>query len=280
MKKFSSYTHWTTEFAAQGCFDDINQMAAFDEWQQWPSCKALDSLLPDEVTNNNNKLIQFVEQRPDQDYSAVDYETQIYDTGKVPTRSQSWHDIFGALVWSMFPLSKAKINELHVKDIRSHGAETRSKLRNALTLFDECGVVIVTKNQDVLEQLRNHQWDEAFWQNRELWHQKSEQGVAVYQFGHANYEMLTKPFVGLTGKWICVDASAEILSLPKNVQYRILDQKLNALLTEGLLSDNSKMSPLPLLGVPGWHTDNEDKAYYENTDYFRPKRQTNVNEKD
>lgn len=272
MKKFSSFTHWTTEFAEQGCFDDINHMTAFDEWQQWPSCAALDSLLPYDVMNNNDKAIQFVEQDPNKDYSAVDYETQIFDTGQVPTRKESWHDIFGALVWSMFPLSKAKINELHVKDIRSNGAQERSKLRNALTLFDECGVVIVTKNQQLLEQLRNHQWDEAFWQNRELWHQASSEGVAVYQFGHANYEMLTKPFVGLTGKWVVIDSSAEILGLPKNVQYRLIDQKLNALLDNGLLNDNSKMSPLPLLGVPKWHTDNEDRNYYNNTDYFRPKR--------
>lgn len=272
MKKFSSFTHWTTEFAEQGCFEDINLMAAFDEWSQWPSCAALDSLLPYEVTNNNGKTIQFVEQSPNQDYSAVDYETQIFDTGKVPTRNESWHDIFGALVWSMYPRSKAKINELHVIDIRSNGAQERSKLRNALTLFDECGVVIVTKNQALLEKLRNHEWEEVFLEHRDLWHQASEEGVAVYQFGHANYEMLTKPFVGLTGKWVAIDSSAEILGLPKNVQYRLIDEKLESLLSDGLLNDNSKMSPLPLLGVPGWHSDNEDKSYYTNTDYFRPKR--------
>lgn len=278
MKKFATFTYWTTEFANQGCFDDINLMAAFDEWERWPSCAALDSLLPYEVMNNNNKPIKFVEQKPNQDYSAVDYETQIFDTGNVPTRHESWHDIFGALVWSMFPLSKAKINELHVKDIRNTSknsdpsSEKRSSLRNALTLFDECGVVLVTKNKALLEQLRSHQWDEAFWQNRALWNVASEEGVAAYQFGHANYEMLTNPFVGLTGKWVVVDASAEILGLPKNVQYRMVDQKLCELIKNGLLADNTQMSPLPLLGVPGWHTDNEDRSYYTNTDYFRPKR--------
>ena len=154
MKKFATFTHWTTEFADQGCFEDINIMAAFDEWTQWPSCRGLDSLLPYEVENRNGKTIQFVEQQANKDYNAAEYETHIYETGQVPTRQESWHDVFGALVWSMFPKSKAVINELHYLDLKqqnelaqqSDAKPARSSLRNALTLFDECGVVLVTKN--------------------------------------------------------------------------------------------------------------------------------------
>ena len=271
MKKFSSYTHWTTEFAEQGCFNDINQLAAFDEWTQWPSCGALDSLLPYEVMNNNNKPIRFVEQASSKDYNAVEYETYIYETGKVPTRKQSWHDVFGALVWSLFPKTKALINELHYKDIKTSDAKSRSPLRNALTLFDECGVVLVTKNTQLLDALKNHQWHTAFIEMRDCWGQKSEEGVAAYQFGHANYEMLTKPFEGLTGKWLVIDSSAEILSLPKNVQYRLLDDRLAAKIAAGALNTNEHLLPLTLLGVPGWYDKNEQFAFYDNTDYFRPK---------
>ena len=32
------------------------------------------------------------------------------------------------------------------------------------------------------------------------------------------------------------------------------------------------LSPLPLLGVPGWTADNDNPTYYDNTDYFRPGR--------
>lgn len=272
MKKFVTFSHWTTEFAEQGCFEDINIMTAFDEWTKWPSCAALESLLPYEVENNNGKPIKFVDQHANKDYNAVEYETTIFETGQIPTRKESWHDVFGALIWSLFPKTKALINELHYRDIQQQDNSARSVLRNALTLFDECGVVLVTKNAKLLDALREHQWRLAFVEMRDLWQKPTEEGVAAFQFGHANYEMLTNPFIGLTGKWLVIDSSAEILGLPKNVQYRLLDDRLSAHIKSGALQDNSKLFPLPLLGVPSWYAQNEDFSFYENTDYFRPKR--------
>lgn len=272
MKKFETFTDWTTEFSEQGFYQHLNEMVAFDEWLAWPNCKALESLLPYDITNLNNKSIRFVEQKPDQDFSAVAYEEVIYETGNVPTRSESWHDLFGALIWCLFPQTKAKLNQLHYRDIQQFGKVERTKQRNALTLFDECGVVLVTKNMELVNALREHDWAKAFIELRALWFDKSEQGIVAYQFGHANYEMLTKPYIGLTGKWLWVDASAELSSLPLSTQYRLLDQKVTAKLMQGELEDNSNMYPLPLLGVPGWYDGNEDESFYENTDYFRPKR--------
>jgi len=34
-----------------------------------------------------------------------------------------------------------------------------------------------------------------------------------------------------------------------------------------------ELSPVPLLGVPGWAADNDCAVYYDNTRYFRPGRQ-------
>ena len=67
MKKFETFTEWTTSFANQGCFDHINSMTAFDEWLGWPSTEALQTLQPDELKNLNNKIIQFVPQSAEQD---------------------------------------------------------------------------------------------------------------------------------------------------------------------------------------------------------------------
>jgi len=272
MKKFQTFTEWTTEFAEQGCYQHLNEIVAFDEWQGWPSCESLVTLLPYDVENLNGKNIEFVKQKPEQDFSAVAYEEVIYETGRVPTRSESWHDLFGALIWCLFPLTKAKLNQLHYQDIQQFGKTERTKQRNALTLFDECGVVLVSKNEELIEALTEHNWKKAFIELRHLWSESSEQGVAAYQFGHANYEMLTKPYIGLTGKWLLIDASAEIMSLPLSSQYRLLDQKLRQKLEQGALSDNSQLSPLPLLGVPNWFDGNQDESFYDNTDYFRPKR--------
>lgn len=272
MKKFETYKEWTTEFTQQGCFEHLNDMVALDEWQGWPNTKALATLLPRPIENLNNKPIEFVKQNPEQDYSAVAYEEVIFNTGEVPTREKSWHDLFGALVWCLFPSSKAKINQLHFNDIQEFGTAERSKRRNALTLFDECGVVIVSQNEAMLTALKEHNWQYAFVENRALWFDKSSNGIAAYQFGHANYEMLTKPFEGLTGKWLHIDASAEMSTLPLSSQYRLLDQKLSKQLACGVLDDNSKMSPMPLLGIPGWFDKNTDADFYNNLDYFRPKR--------
>jgi hypothetical protein len=38
------------------------------------------------------------------------------------------------------------------------------------------------------------------------------------------------------------------------------------------LSHGRELSPLPVLGVPGWWGGNEQENFYENTDYFRPGR--------
>lgn len=272
MKKFEPLRHWTTEFTEQGCFNHVNHIMAFDEWQGWASCEALQTLLPYEVTNLNNKRIQFVDQKPSQDFSAVAYEEYIFETGNIPTRKHSWHDLFGAFSWCLFPKTKAKINQLHYNDIKVHGKKERTPQRNALTLFDECGVILATKNEELLDALKSHQWHKAFVEMRACWFDKSEQGVVAYQFGHANYEMLTNPFIGLTGKWLVLDTSAEISSLPLNVQYRLVDERVATLLDSGKLKDNSQLFPMPLLGIPGWYDKNEDATFYQNEDYFRPKR--------
>lgn len=272
MKKFETYRHWTTEFSHRGFYQHLNEIVAFDEWTAWPTCEALETLLPYEVENRNNKTIRFVPQQAHQDFSAVAYEEVIFNTGKVPTRPESWHDLFGALTWCLFPQTKAKLNELHYKDIQAHGKTERTVQRNALTLFDECGVVLVTNNQEIVEALRGHDWHTAFIKNRDKWHNDAADGIAAYQFGHANYEMLTKPYIGLTGKWLLVEGSGEITSLPLSSQYRMVDQKLVAKLNDAALKDNSNLFPLPLLGVPGWYSENEQPEFYDNTDYFRPKR--------
>lgn len=273
MKKFQASTHWHTDFSEQGVFEHLNRLTAFDEWRDWPSCQALAELLPYEVKNRNGKDIKFVKQKPTEDFSAVAYEEVIYETGKIPTRVKSWHDVFGALTWSLFPKTKAVVNQLHVDDIQKFGKQERTKQRNALTLFDECGVVLVTLNQSITSSLQEHQWQDAFVAKRELWHQASDDGVGVFQFGHANYEMLTKPFIGLTGKWLHLEMSASLLSLPLNVQYRLLDERLAAEIESGKLNDNRHLSPLPLLGVPGWNEQNESTDFYLNQEYFRPKPQ-------
>ena len=54
--------------------------------------------------------------------------------------------------------------------------------------------------------------------------------------------------------------------------YDFVDNLLAAQLVQAeLLLDNQQLSPLPLLGVPGWYKEQE-AAFYADTSYFRPKR--------
>ena len=38
------------------------------------------------------------------------------------------------------------------------------------------------------------------------------------------------------------------------------------------MSRGRELSPLPVLGVPGWWDGNEQEEFYDNTGYFRPGR--------
>ena len=38
------------------------------------------------------------------------------------------------------------------------------------------------------------------------------------------------------------------------------------------MTHGRELSPLPVLGVPGWWKDNEQESFYDNTGYFRPGR--------
>ena len=71
------------------------------------------------------------------------YEVFIADTQKVPTRPDNWHDLFGACIWTLFPRSKQALNQRHLSEIALHGSKNRSPLRHQLTLFDECGLLLL-----------------------------------------------------------------------------------------------------------------------------------------
>jgi hypothetical protein len=200
------------------------------------------------------------------------YEEYIYATRCVPTRQNNWHDFFGALIWCLYPKTKALLNQLHMAEIAQHGLKQRSKLRNKLTLFDECGVVVCLEPGafEHAELLRQHQWQQSFITNRSDWWQIARPMV----FGHAIYEMATSPLIGLTAKALFIVVPEGFSQWSLTAAYSFVDAKLHEqIANEAVLLDNQQLTPLPLLGVPRWYNDNETAGFYHNTDYFRPKRQ-------
>lgn len=204
------------------------------------------------------------------------YEDFIFQTRQIPMRLNNWHDLFGALIWCLFPQTKLHMNLLHIQQIQQFGSKERTKLRHKLTLLDECGVILCIKPSQrfMLDLLRDHQWTEAFYQHKNLW---AELNPIV--FGHANYEMATKPFIGLTGKLWCIELPEHSPDCTGYEGYKVVDNLLVKQLVQAkLLLDNQQLSPLPLLGVPGWYPQ-QDLAFYADSSYFRPKRhKTNEHE--
>ncbi len=206
--------------------------------------------------------------------SGLYYEEFIAETGHIPTRS-NWHDAFNAMIWLQFPKTKRLLNKLHMEDINEFGVHPRTRRRNHLTHFDECGVILAIPRsqyphgQAVISALAKHHWEVAFVEHSEYW------GEAIFPilFGHANLEMLLNPYIGLTGKWLALIVEDEFVSADWFTRCQYLDEALVSRIEQlEYFQAKGLLLPLPLLGVPGWY-ESQSPAFYANTDYFRPRRQ-------
>ncbi|WP_300454141.1 DUF3025 domain-containing protein [Accumulibacter sp.] len=199
----------------------------------------------------------------------LDYETRIWTRGEVATRPDNWHDFFNALVWLTFPLTKAALNACHVEALAAPiGGHGRGQARDALTHFDECGVVVVSSDPSLLGLLRSFRWRELFWERR----LDLRRALCCFVFGHATYEQLLRPFRGLTGKAVLYAVDSAWLQRPPSEQLADLDRRLAGELEAGLYRQPRALQPLPLLGLPGVTPDSDNPAYYDDPYQFRPGR--------
>jgi hypothetical protein len=200
------------------------------------------------------------------------YEQIIHQQHIIPTRPNSWHDLFNGLIWLQFPQTKRLLNQQHVADIQEHGLSPRTLRRNNLTHFDECGVIITYQHTDVfsqlMEDLKQHQWQAVFIKNRQYWGHE----INSFIFGHANLEMLLHPFIGLTGKCVMIEVDNQFSTLTYSQQVAQVDTLLAQRICQThLFSQHKPLSPIPLLGIPDVWDANKDPQFYTNTDYFRPR---------
>jgi hypothetical protein len=183
------------------------------------------------------------------------YEAFVARTASVPSRD-NLHDFLNGVVWLQFTCAKRRLNELQAGEIARHGVgPARGPLRDALTLLDENGALLAAPPV-LWEALLARQWRRLFVDLRPLW---SDAQVVV--FGHALLEKFACPRKDLTAHVWCADASR-----PPDVS---LDGWLAAQLT-GEHATRKPFTPLPLLGIPGWWTGNEDFSFYDDALVFRP----------
>jgi hypothetical protein len=241
----------------------------------WPDCARLNHLAAAGAAppcNAGGMPIRFVPQSPRQNAFENKYEPRIFLRGEVQMRAGNWHDFFNALVWLVFPRAKAALNRRHYEALcaqRAAGVFNRGPQQDALTLFDEGGVVIACAAPELAALLRNHDWKNLFWQRRA----ELEGAMAFYLFGHALYEKALQPYCGMTGRGIVLDVDADFLRQSPAQQVAALDARLAVwLATAASLVATRELAAVPVLGVPGWCADNGAENYYDNTGYFRPAR--------
>lgn len=245
----------------------------------FPSLDELNALLVAHrpaISVQSGSALRFVVQRTGKLAFEAQYEPRCYLAGEVQTRQHNWHDLFNALVWLTFPRAKAAINARHYHaltdaDSLDNGAHRsqRGAIRDTSTLLDESGVIVAYADAELAGLLQHFRWRELFWEQRE----QVKNSMGFYLFGHGLYEKALQPYVGMTGQGLLVAVEQDFFGCTRHEQLAHLD---------GLLADyladpahclmTRELSPVPLLGVPGWCPDNEYASYYDNTDYFRPAR--------
>ena len=200
------------------------------------------------------------------------YEARIYLKGEVPLRPANWHDLMNALVWLTFPRAKAALNARHYRALqqqRAAGALNRGPTQDALTLFDEGGLIVAAADDSLLGMLRAFSWKELFWHSRA----RVVSQMRFYPFGHALYEKALRPFPGITGHALLFSVDRGFLECGMDEQTARLDAMLEArLLDAACWHSTRELSPVPVLGVPGWCADNGSADYYDDRTCFRAGR--------
>ncbi len=179
------------------------------------------------------------------------YEAFIARTGSVPTRDNA-HDLFNALVWQRHQPLKARLNALQVEQIERVGVgAARGAVRDALTLFDENAAWLQAPTP-LIDALRQRDWKALFITHRTRW-----RDARVLLCGHALLEKLLQPRKAITAHvWVVPLAVADPAGW----------------LAEQLTPESLALKPwlhLPVLGVPGWWSLNDDAGFYDDAVVFR-----------
>lgn len=196
------------------------------------------------------------------------YEAGILASGQLPTRSGDWHDCFNALAWRAFPAAKAALNRRHGAELAARGESAgRGPARDALTQFDECGVLVLSTDASLCQGLAAQRWEEVFRVRRA----EVLAGMAFIVFGHASYDQLRAPFPGLCGKAVYRRVEPAWLALGWPERVAEADRWLARWLAAELKAP-AQLSPLPLLGIPGLTPASEAPDFYRDGRQFRPLR--------
>ena len=229
-----------------------------------PSVEQLNALLPDGVVSGGGAPIRF---RAAEEIPGVEYERHVFETGEVSTRTNDWHDMFNALAWCRWPRLKAALNAAHYRSLDEARGGRRGARRDALTLLDESGALVVSGDRDLLGALAARDWQRAFVGLRDAWAR-----TRCLLCGHALLQKLRAPYKAITAHTLLLQVDGGAAHEWRESFLQTLDAWLAAALAAGeLCGSPADLSPLPLAGIPGWWAAGpQDAAFYADADVFRP----------
>ena len=267
---------WDPDFLARSpMFEPLRALGGVLARPDWPARSALQSLLERDgnpVMTRSGLPLRLVPAGGRMRSFEERYEARIHLRGEMIFRERNWHDLLNVLVWLTFPRAKAALNARHYAALRAQnaaGAANRGPAQDALTLFDEGGVIVASCDDQLLRMLCEFRWKELFWHSRD----DARSRMRYVLFGHALYEKALRPFVGITGRGIVLKTELDLLAAPVAEQIDALDARIAAHVADSAnLLATRELAVVPVLGVPGWCQGNEQELYYDNADYFRSGR--------
>ena len=226
------------------------------EGREWPAIESLNAC------RTAGMRERFVAQTPTLLADGLHYEQRIAERGEIATRERNWHDLFNAMIWLRHPALKRALNARQMAEIAHMGPKQRSRAQYALTHFDEAGVIVALRDPALLALWDAHDWHGLFWRERDAWR---DGRIHVELFGHALLEHALTPGKLLVGK-------ALVVADPAVSTAEAIDACVWAISAGEVLCDPLELRPLPLVGVPGWHADNEREAFIGEVACFQPAR--------
>ena len=218
--------------------------------------------LPEALNRQRGAPVRFVLQN--QLALSEAYERHIFITGTVPTRN-NLHDFFNGLCWLRFPETKKRLNQLQAAEIAATGVTAlRGPVRDVLTVFDENAAFLLAPSA-LWNALEARDWRRLFIELRPLWKQ-----AQLVLFGHALLEKLVYARKPITAHVYRAQPAIDSIAM--------LDVWMANDLSARKLADKP-FTPLPVLGVPGWWTENENFSFYDDQSVFRPSQPSRKSEK-
>jgi hypothetical protein len=298
MPKHTPPQIWKHEFSHHPLFAGFESACDEFEGSTWPTLSLLNSLAhKKEILNAQHITIQFSEQDAPKGQRA--YESQIFQSGMVPTRAENWHDLLNACAWLMWPKLKSALNHIHClqfmvthtkvdrainndldvnfNDVNFLGQHhdkpkasdpfQRNGISDTATLFDESGAVLIGPDPRLAQWLVDHDWQNAFVTHRHLW-----QSHRLLVVGHALLEKTLNPYPGMIAKVLYQPYPASTPDEDLNTVVKTVDALLAQRWLNQTFTKPSDLFAVPVLGVPGVDALNESSRYYDNRSVFRPLR--------